>query len=247
MSGQFNVFRKAFHFSGIIYVLIYFTDYLHNLPGGYFLENTRSVLFYALTGVYLIMVIYEILRFRYPFFQNLFVAIAGKILKPDELHKTHGSMPFFLGLAVCTAFCLKEIAILGALFLMIGDPCAAWFGGKYGKHKLANGKSYEGFAAGILGAFLIGVLFLIINNQVYPENIFSRKLTSQTWLVLFLLLLSALAAFSAELLSSSGFFDDNFLIPVVSGTALSFLFAFFFNLDFTFVFFPVSDLLIPIT
>ena len=153
MSGQFNVYRKAFHFSGIIFLIVYYADIFRNFPGDYFVENTRSVLFYALMAGSALMYILEILRFRFNIIQKWFILLAGKLMKPSEEQKIHGSIPLFLGVGLSIGFFMQEIAIICSLFLMVGDPCAAWFGGKMGKHRLKNGKSFEGFIAGILGAF----------------------------------------------------------------------------------------------
>jgi len=245
MAGQFNVLRKVFHFSGILFAIIYYNDSLRTFPGEIFQENTRSFLFYVLILAYLVMVMVEFLRFRFEIVQKLFIRFVGKLLKPDEVNKMHGSMPFFLGLAVTTGFFMRDITIIGALFLMVGDPCAAWFGGRFGKHKLKNGKSIEGLAAGITGAFVAGLLYIFLNSALEPNNILSENFNTNPLMILTILLATAMGAFIAELYSSPGFFDDNFVIPVVSGLVMSFLFTLIFQLNINHVFYSLNDLLLP--
>ncbi|MDH4262019.1 MAG: dolichol kinase [Spirochaetia bacterium] len=245
MSGQFNVLRKIFHFSGIIFIIIYYKDLLYNFPGNFFLENTRSVLFYFFLVSLILLGFLEFLRFRFAFFQKLFVMFAGKMLKPDEVNKVHGSVPFFLGLLVCTGFFLKEVAILSSLYLMIGDPCAAWFGEKFGKHKLYNGKSFEGLIAGTLSAFFSGVLFLGIILASEPESFIVKLIQSNPFLFLITLFISAVCAFCIELFSTKGFLDDNLLIPAASGFVMSLCLIIFFQINSSQVFFSIQNLLIP--
>jgi len=245
MSDKFNLLRKIFHFSGILIVITYYGEFLENVPGNYFIENTRSILFYFFLVVVIVMGIIEFLRFRISFIQGHFVNLTKHLLKPHEVERLHASVPFFLGLVLSTGFFMKEIAILSSLFLMIGDPCAAWFGGKYGTHKLSNGKSYEGLVAGILGAFLAGLAFLLINLALQPDNFYSQLLKTSPVFVLLVLLIGAIMAFVAELYSRSGFFDDNLVIPVVSGLVLSIGMMAFFNLPASRVFFSLKDLILP--
>jgi dolichol kinase len=218
---------------------------LHDFPGNYFVENTRSILFYILLSGFIVLGIIEFLRLRFDFFQKLFLMIAGKLIKPSEKNKMNATVPFFLGLLLSAGFFLKEIAILGSLFLMVGDPCAAWFGEKFGKHKLHNGKSYEGLVAGILGAFFAGLFFLILNGILEPDNFFSMQMKTSLVRVLLFLLTGAVFGFVVELYSSTGFLDDNLLIPVASGLVMSFSLLLIFNLDINRVFYSAKDLILP--
>jgi dolichol kinase len=227
-------------------VVLYFFDSLSDFPARWFHENTRSLLFYFLFSVYLSLVIIEYLRFKYEWAQKAFMIVAGKLLKPEETENSHGSLPFFLGLAFCTAFFQKEITIIAFLSLMIGDPLAAWFGIKYGKHKIKGKKSLEGFFAGTMGSFAAGIIFLFINMIIFPESFFAQSLANSPVIVLLVLFLSSLAAFTGELFSSSGFFDDNFVIPVLTGLSLSILMMIFFHLNFNDLFYSAYDLLMPL-
>lgn len=245
MQGQFNVFRKIFHFSGILIAWVYYSNILDNFPYVFFRENTRSLLFYTMILGYLLLGILEFLRFRFTVFQNIFLAVVGRILKPEEINKSHGSLPFFLGLAICIGFFTKEIAIISTLFLLVGDPCAAWFGVKFGKHKLYNGKSYEGLVAGITGSFMAGIIFLILNMTIQPDNMLSLLLKNEPLILIFILLAGAVTAFTVELFSANGFFDDNFLIPVTTALTISFLLIVFFQFNTNELFYSAKDLLIP--
>ncbi|EMO76270.1 phosphatidate cytidylyltransferase-like protein [Leptospira kirschneri str. 200801925] len=47
------------------------------------------------------------------------------------------------------------------LFLVIGDPTAAWVGTFYGKRRFSNGKSIEGIIAFIVVCTIVGFVFYI--------------------------------------------------------------------------------------
>jgi len=246
MSSQFNVLRKLFHFSGVIFIAAYYSDIFKKFPEPLFNENTRSVLFYLILAGFLIMALVEFLRFRYPFFQKTFLQITGKIIKPSEVNKMHGSLPFFLGLLICTALYMKEVTIISALFLMVGDPCAAWFGGKYGSHKLYNGKSFEGFIAGIAGAFFSGLFFLVLNWKINPGSFFAVLFEDHFILLSVIVFAGAFLGLALELFSASGFFDDNLLIPSISGLAMSLMLWIAFKIPIESVFYSLNHLLFSI-
>lgn len=188
----------------------------------------------------------EYLRFRVQFFQKIFMLVAGKLIKPEEVNKIHGSIPFFMGLMICMAFFMKEVAILSFLFLMVGDPCAAWFGERYGKHKIYNKKSWEGFIAGVCGAFIAGCLFLFIHMHLMPDSLFSQFTGQHSGLVLLGVFAGAVAGFILELFSSSGFLDDNLMIPAGSGFVMSCFLWLVFGFQWNLIFYPLRDLLFPI-
>lgn len=95
-----------------------------------------------------------------------------------------------------------DIGAMGILILGYGDGLAAVFGIKYGKHKLAFGKSMEGSFAMFLASFVVGVL---VSTLVFP-------LTTALWIGFVI----ALFATIIELFSPKGF--DNLTVPL--GTSL---------------------------
>jgi len=236
MRSNFNYHRKLFHLSGTIFIIFYhFAPYkaLDFLP---FLENERTLVFAVLFSIYLSLQLLEILRKRYQFFQKLFLAVASKLLKPEEIEKSHGSIPYFLGLSVTIGFFPKELAIISALFLYIGDPAAAFIGSHYGKIKIGSHKTLEGFLAGAIAAFAAGFLYFIVlaGDQSLSPALFTMIIAS-----------GAAGGFILELFSKRGFWDDNFVIPVGSATIMTTVYALSGNTPLNQLLFSFYNLLVP--
>lgn len=121
-----------------------------------------------------------------------------------------------------------EIAILAILFLVIGDPFAAYVGSRYGKHRFYNGKSLEGIVGFLIPAFLFSVLALFLITKSQPGSflaIFDPQ-TELLWTPIYLVFFSVVAACVTEFFASTtakGLIDDNLLIPVVGAIVLSVL------------------------
>lgn len=93
-----------------------------------------------------------------------------------------------------------EVGAIGILTLGYGDGFAAVFGVKYGKHKLAFGKSVEGSLAMFVASLVVGVM---VSTLVF-------SLTT----ALFVGLVIALLATVIELFSPKGF--DNLTVPLAT-------------------------------
>ena len=211
----FNFKRKIFHLLGLIIPIGYFFNWLDPISPWKFHETTRSLLFYILAIITIFFLIVEFLRFRYKYWQDLFVKVVGPMLKGKELNKMHGSVPYILALCIVVGFFPREIAILCVLFLSFGDPVAAYIGGKFGTIRFYNGKSLQGTLGGIAGAFISGLIFLVLISVFDPKSTFvlwdKHGIRLETWLMLFL---GSIGALLIEFVSHEGFFDDNLTIPV---------------------------------
>jgi len=246
MSDKFNFSRKLFHISGIIVIAVFFLDALDNIGIDIFVDNTRSFIFLMLLLSIFVMYLVEFLRFRNDKIQELFFKLVGGLLKSHEKEKVHGSVPFFIGMAIAFGFFPKQIAVLSIIFLITGDPSAAYFGGKYGKRRFKNGKSVIGTASGIAACFLVGVIFLIINGMIFPDSHYVLTQNGNLqYSMLIMLLAGSTVAMVSELFSSHGFFDDNLLIPVLSGLFMIFFMFLIKDLNFNDLVFPLSKLIIP--
>ncbi|PKA04673.1 dolichol kinase, partial [Leptospira ellisii] len=130
---RFNYARKLWHLLGLIVPVCYYMDVFH---GAFGLTNaTRAVVSAALLVCLAIILLVEFLRFRFAAFQGFFLSVAGILLKEEEKDRLNGTLPYFLSCAFVVFLFPPEISILSMLFLVIGDPTAAWVGTFYGRRK----------------------------------------------------------------------------------------------------------------
>ena len=245
---DFNKARKFFHLTGLIIPAIYFFDLFDYIwPIGY-KENTRTISFFILSGLVIFMVIIEILRFNFPFWQDLFMKTIGKILKEKEEYKVHGGIPVLFAATLLVGFFPKEVAGIAILYLIIGDPFAAYIGGKFGTVRLYNSKSLQGMLAGVFMAFLSGLGFVAciayFDSFLPNSDLYLWSENGINHIVWILLLVTAVIAYTLELFSTDGFFDDNILIPIGSALFLCFTMAYLENRDWFYYFYSWEDLLI---
>ncbi|HET7232807.1 MAG TPA: phosphatidate cytidylyltransferase [Longimicrobium sp.] len=95
------------------------------------------------------------LRFRGP--RYLFLRYTRRMLRHHERRKFAGAT--YMALAYATAVVLfpKRIAVMAMLFNGFGDAAAALVGKRFGRHRTAWGKSWEGFAAGLVVNLAVGL------------------------------------------------------------------------------------------
>lgn len=212
---KFNYARKLFHLIGLVIPVGYFFAWLDPISPLQFKETTRSLIFWITGIITIFFLLIEFLRFRFPFWQNLFVKVAGPMLKGKEINKMHGSVPYILALCLVVGFFPRDIAILSILFLTFGDPAAALVGGKYGTIRFYNGKSLQGTLGGITGAFLAGLAFLILISATGVTSDYllwdSQGVRLENWLMLFI---GSVVALLIEFVSHEGLLDDNLTIPL---------------------------------
>ena len=245
LTYRFNLNRKVFHFCGIFIPLFFFFRVFDLFPVNWFADDTRSILFFILVLFSLLAIAIEILRFQFPVFQNLFFRFVGPLLKDNEINEINGSISYILANAILVGFFPREIAVLAMLFLLFGDPFAAFIGSRYGRTRMWNGRSLEGSLAGIFSAFFFGFLFLCsITLYSHGQSVFSlwdqMGPRPEIWLTLFL---GVLSAFILEAVSSKGILDDNLLMPLGSALVMTFL----CRIQGTEVdFYPIQKLIYPI-
>lgn len=215
-SGEkFNYARKLFHLLGLVIPVGYFFTWLDPISPWRFKETTRALIFWITGIITVFFLLIEFLRFRWQFWQDLFVKVAGPMLKGKEMDKMHGSVPYILALCIVVGFFPRDIAILSILFLTFGDPAAALVGGKYGTIRFYNGKSLQGTLGGVGGAFLAGLIFLSIISAAGVTSDYllwdNHGIRVENWVMLFI---GAIAALLIEFVSHEGLLDDNLTIPV---------------------------------
>jgi len=241
---SFNYARKLFHLIGLIIPVGYFFHILDGISPWQFKETTRSLIFWLTGIVTVIFLIVELLRFRFKFWQDLFVKVAGKMLKGKEIDKMHGSVPYVLALCLAVGFFPRDVAILSILFLTFGDPAAAFVGGKFGTIRFYNGKSLQGTLGGMAGAFLAGVVFLMLISAAGVQSDYvlwdTHGIRIENWLTLGV---GAIAALLIEFVSHEGFLDDNLTIPVGASLVMIGTHALATGFSFASYFYPLVNLI----
>ena len=123
-----------------------------------------------------------------------------------------GAFWFYMGSGIAFVLFPLNIALAASAILSVGDSFSTIFGVHFGKHKIIGKKSLEGSLAFLIGSFLISLIFVkpliaflgalvgALVELYTPDKIRNKKVH---WV-----------------------FDDNLLIPIISG-AVMFILLFF--------------------
>ncbi|TMW69626.1 hypothetical protein Poli38472_001782 [Pythium oligandrum] len=130
------------------------------------------------------------------------------LLRREEIQKAvlPGAFYFLVGSGLVLSLFPTAIARLAILHLSFGDPSASLIGSRFGRRRLASGKSFEGF----LGCWIVASLVTWVESGI------SVSITH-----------SALRGLCAAVAESIDFgWDDNLSLPVISAllqTGLTYL------------------------
>jgi glycerol-3-phosphate acyltransferase PlsY len=179
----------------------------YHLAGGlgllsfyYLLGRDRALLFYAVLFVAVLTL--DLVRLKMPEVNRFIFTNFRCFIRTNEERKLTGTAPYVLGVGATLYLYRTDIATLAICFLVFGDVAATAIGERYGKTKIWN-KSLEGSIAFVVAAVSAGLLFSLAGFPVMHG----------------LMLAGAFIAAGVELLPLP--VDDNLLIPVVSGGAMS--------------------------
>ena len=182
-----NIGRKFLHFfAGLVLLLLY-----------YLFGRRDALICYGL--IILAILTIDMTRLKVAAFNRFMQKWFSSFLRENETNKLTGAAPYVLGVGLTLFFYQTGIATAAILFLVCGDVTATTVGERYGRTKIAGGKSLEGTIAFVLAAILSGVLL----NMTVTQLPFS------------LLLIGAMVAAVVELLPLP--LNDNLVIPMVSG------------------------------
>lgn len=131
-------------------------------------------------------------------FNRFAIGILGPLLKTREAHSLTSSSYVLMASTIVIALLEQKTACASLFFLAWGDPAAAVAGKRFGRHKLSNGKSWEGSA----------VMFLICMAAGYAVA-----------LPIMVSIAGAMAATLTELYVTR--IEDNFAVPVFSGFVMA--------------------------
>jgi len=159
----------------------------------------RDIAIAVIVPVAAALLLVDLLRPRWDFLQQLFLKVAGRFLRSAEKKGITGSTSYFISGSICLLFFDAYIAYTAMSFMIVGDAAAAIVGMKFGRIRLASGKSLEGTAA-CMGTCLLFWAF-------FPQSGFYTALAAA-------LLTAGLELVPAERL------NDNIFVPVCCGVVL---------------------------
>jgi dolichol kinase len=150
----------------------------------------------------------EISRRHSALANRLLMGVFKHVAHEHERHRINSSTWYTTALLLI-ALTLSPMACTAALLVLgLGDPAAGLVGRRFGRIRLANGKSLEGALAFVAaGALAAGAALALYYPALSPLS------------VLILALASAVAGALAELFFTR--IDDNFSIPLAAGAGCS--------------------------
>ena len=135
--------RKAFHVSSVaLPVLVWL------LP--------RSTATAGLVALAVIAIGVDVARLRLRGPRYHFLRLTRTMLRPHERRGLAGGTYMALAYAAAILLFPKPIAVAGMLYNGLGDAAAALVGKRFGRHRTAWGKSWEGFAAALVVCLVVG-------------------------------------------------------------------------------------------
>jgi dolichol kinase len=166
----------------------------------YLLGRERALLFYA--ALFVVVLALDLMRLKMPAVNRFIFMKFRSFVRTNEEQRLTGTAPYVLGVGATLYLYRTDLATLAICFLAFGDVAATTIGERYGKTKIGN-KSLEGSIAFVAAAVAAGLLLSLAGLPVMYG----------------IILAGALIAAGVELLPLP--VNDNLLIPVVSGGAMS--------------------------
>ncbi len=194
--SDLHLARKFFHIQGAVTFLVPYMFF------GFSRESMAAILGTVLAVVMSI----EYSRSRWEWVNSVAVRYMGPVMRDTEVNSLTG-IPFYM--ASCLfAFLMfsRHVTILSILYLALGDPSSSFFGVLYGRNKIFPNKSLQGTLSGFIVCAL--ATFAYLHWQGFPSG-----------KILLLSIIGGFCGAVSELLPLN--VDDNFAIPVVSGTLMA--------------------------
>lgn len=244
--GSFNLMRKLWHLFGLVVPLFLYFDMASYLQTN-LVHSSRVIGSVAIFLVMMILLGIDLYRFRSRAFNRLFFKVAGSILKREEKKRINATIPYLLANLILFLFFGKEIVVIGSLFLMIGDPAAAYFGSHFGRLRFWNGKSLEGMLGFMVVGSIASILFLLLHSYLEPNDEFALYSSARGfhfYIIIYVLVGAVFSAISEFFASNQfmGFFDDNLVVPLVGVTGMALAGLLFPAIPVDALFFPVQNL-----
>lgn len=199
-----NLLRNLYHVGNAVAVIL-MVQYLLTTP----------VLRYLVAGVgFSLAWSMEISRMASPQVNAMLMRLFAPVAHPDEAHHVNSATWYTTSILLLALFSPLYAGVAGLAVLGLGDPAAALVGRRWGRHRLADGRSLEGTLAFVVVGTLAAWLALTL---WYPEE------ASRGWLSLAAgtggALSEVLSGRVASLLGLSRL-DDNLVIPLVAAASM---------------------------
>jgi dolichol kinase len=179
-----EILRKLFHLYQIAIILAYV------ILRYYFSERIAT---FVIAMVLIVILEYEFLRLEF----KVKIPDPFGIMRSHEKKNVTGMLYMVLATIVVFAAFDFKIALIALLLTVFGDLVSAIIGIRFGRHRIKNGKSVEGFVAGFVVNLLVAGIFL--------------------WEYPLIVLAMAFVASFVELITYK--LDDNLTVPIFSGFA----------------------------
>lgn len=170
---------------------------------------TRDLALRILIPMTLVAVVIEILRRKFPGFEQRFRYVFGALLRPHESSarpEINGATFVLLSATICVAVFPKIIAITAFAVLIVSDSASALYGRRFGRRKFLR-KSVEGSAA-----FFVTAMLVVLTVA---------RISAAPWEFIAVGAVAALAAMVVEAVThGGGSIDDNLTIPTTFGTVM---------------------------
>jgi dolichol kinase len=150
----------------------------------------------------------EIGRRRSPAVNAFLMKVFGPIAHPHETHKINSATWYCTALLALSLTASPMACSLAIIVLGVGDPAAAFIGRRWGRTRLATGRSLEG-AMGFVGFATVAAMTTL---AVYYPQLGIGEMVA-------LSLAAAIAGAVAELLTAT--LDDNLVIPLAAAAGAS--------------------------
>jgi len=158
----------------------------------------QMVMVISVGVVTLIFLLIEVLRWKNPAVNRLFLLVFKAVLREEETSRLTGASYMLIASLIAVSVFQRDIAVLALSFLAIGDPLATIIGRHWGRKRLW-GKTLEGDLMCLVSCIAVGFVFQQVGLDVpWPA-----------------ILLGALSATVAQAVSLP--INDNLTIPLLAG------------------------------
>jgi dolichol kinase len=128
----------------------------------------RPVAVAVLVSVAVLALAIDLARHRIRPFRYHFLRHTRTMLRTHERHGLAGATWMALAYAAALLLFPKPVAVAAMLFNGLGDAAAALVGKRWGRRRTAWGKSWEGFAAGLVVDLAVGLGMWMLAPAAVP-------------------------------------------------------------------------------
>jgi dolichol kinase len=200
----FNLLRNVYHVANAVVVLLV-VEYLLVTP---------ALRYLVAGGGFVAAWSMEASRRLSPPINALLMRLFAPVAHPDEAYHVNSATWYTTAILLLAFFFPLSAGVVGLAVLGLADPAAAIIGRRWGRHRLADGRSLEGTLAFVGVGTLAGWI---------PLALWHDDLAGKGWLALAAATggaLSELLSGRAAALVGWSRIDDNLVIPLASAASM---------------------------